>query len=126
MRLVIADAHSQVRWALRTALGEDPRLTIVDEVADVDDLLARASALSPDLVLLEWELVVLADDGLLQRLRNLGLPLRIIVLGRQPEARAAALRDGADAFISKSDPPERLLHTIRELVEEANSSQQKA
>jgi DNA-binding NarL/FixJ family response regulator len=125
MRLVIADAHKKVRWALRTALGEDPRLTIVGEVADVDDLLARAPTLSPDLILLEWELVAFAPDGLLHRLRDPGLPLRIIVLGRQPEARPAALRDGADAFISKSDPPERLLRTIGEFIEEAKPSSEK-
>ena len=122
MRLVIADTDRTVHWALRTALGEDPRLTIVGEVSDVDDLLARAPTLSPDLILLEWELVAPAPDGLLHRLRDLGQDGRIVILGRRPEARAAALRAGADAFISKSDPPEQLLRTIEDFIQEAKPS----
>jgi hypothetical protein len=40
----------------------------------------------------------------------------VIVLGQHAAARSAALDAGADAFVSKADPPETLLRTLRGLV----------
>jgi DNA-binding NarL/FixJ family response regulator len=37
----------------------------------------------------------------------------VIALSGRSEARLAALSAGADAFVSKGDPPERLLAAIR-------------
>lgn len=122
MRLVIADRHTEVRWALRTALGQDPRLTLVGEVTEADHLFARVHALAPDLLLLEWELAGRSPVQLFLDLRRLDRPLRIIVLGNQPQVGEAALRAGADAFVSKSDPPERLLHTLGAFLKEAEGS----
>jgi DNA-binding NarL/FixJ family response regulator len=38
--------------------------------------------------------------------------LRVIALSGQPEASKASLEAGADAFVSKGDPPEQLLHAM--------------
>jgi DNA-binding NarL/FixJ family response regulator len=46
--------------------------------------------------------------------------LRIIVLSVQPEIESAALAVGADAFISKVDPPAQVVKTIAQVL--ANGS----
>jgi hypothetical protein len=50
---------------------------------------------------------------MLSLLRGACPDLCVIALSGRPEARQAAIYAGADAFVSKADPPERLLMTIR-------------
>jgi DNA-binding response OmpR family regulator len=84
----------------------------VDEASGAETLLSHVAAGCPDLVLLDWGLPGMAGEDLLVALRQTCTALTIIVLSGQPEAEADALRAGADAFVSKSDPPERLLAAI--------------
>jgi DNA-binding NarL/FixJ family response regulator len=116
IRVLVADEHGRVRWALRMALQEEAGLEVVGEVSEAPGLLAEAQALRPDLILLEWELSGESASHLLGALRALQLPCQIIVLSRDPDSKAAALTAGADAFVSKSDPPDELLQVLRGLA----------
>ena len=112
MRILLADTQSQVRFALRALLEERPGLEIVGEAADPESVLAQAETTRPDLVLLHWRLGDLATDDLLSVLRRICPSLYVIALSGRVQARQAALAAGADAFVSKGDPPERLLAAI--------------
>jgi DNA-binding NarL/FixJ family response regulator len=109
MRVLLADDQTKVRSALRLLLEQEPEMSVVGEAADAEDLLAQAEATQPDLVLLDWELPSLRTDDWLPTLRTLCPHLKVIALSGRPEARQAALDAGAEAFVSKGDPPERLL-----------------
>jgi two-component system nitrate/nitrite response regulator NarP len=113
MRILVADEQSKVRFALRVLLGQQPGLEIVGEATDSEELLAQAKAVSPDLVLVHWGLRGLVPADLLAALRRGSHDLRVVALSARPEARSAALAAGADAFVYKVDPPERLLAAIR-------------
>jgi DNA-binding NarL/FixJ family response regulator len=113
MRILVADEQSKVRFALRVLLGQQPGMEIVGEATDSEDLLAQAKAVSPDLVLLHWGLRGLVPADLIAALRRGSHDLRVVALSARPEARSAALAAGADAFVYKVDPPERLLAAIR-------------
>lgn len=115
MRVLVADDQPKVRSALRLLLGQEPGLSVVGEAVEVEGLLAKAEATCPDLVLLDWELPGLPAADLLSALRALCPHVRVIALSGRPEARRAALAAGADGFVSKGDPPERLLTTLRAL-----------
>jgi two-component system nitrate/nitrite response regulator NarL len=112
MRILIADGESNVRYGLRALLEERPEFEVVGEAADAEDLLAQIEAARPDLVLLSWDLPGLAGTDLLPALRAVCDDLYVIVLSGRPEARQATLDAGAFAFISKVEPPERLLTAI--------------
>jgi len=113
MRVLLADDQSKVRSALRLLLEQQPGLSVVSEAAEAEDLLAQVEATQPDLVLLDWELPGLRTDDRLSTLRRLCPRLKVIALSGQLEARRAALTAGADGFVSKGDPPEQLLTTLR-------------
>jgi DNA-binding NarL/FixJ family response regulator len=115
MRVLLADAHPEVRWALRTAIGEEPGFTLVGEVVAAEDLLALARALRPDVILLEWELPGGPVQDLLAILRAHAPELSVIVLGRQPGFAQTALVAGADAYVSKANGPEQLLEALHSL-----------
>ncbi len=117
MRILLADNQSRVRFALRVLLNRQPGLEVAGEAVDADDLLAQVQASHPDLVLLGWELPGLTSPGSLSALRKDHPDLLIIALSGRPEARQAALDAGANAFVSKGDPPERLLAAIADFHE---------
>lgn len=120
MQILLADDQPKVRLALRVLLERQGGLRVVGEAVDAQDLLAQTEATCPDLVLLDWELPSLAGGdpsagsgrGLLTALRGVCPDLFVIALSGRPEVRRAALEAGADAFVCKCDPPERLLAAI--------------
>lgn len=112
MRILLADDQARVRFALRVLLAQQPGIKVVGEASSADDLAAQLMATCPDLALLDWELPGLAEIGGLPALRQLCPRLAVTVLSGRPGARRAAQAAGADAFVSKGDPPERLLAAI--------------
>ncbi len=107
-------------------------MTVVGEVAKAKNLLAQVEATQPDVALLDWELPGLqaADPAtrfasaprLLSELRARCPRLRVIALSGRPEARQVALNAGVDAFVSKGDPAESLLQTLRAITERTSLS----
>jgi DNA-binding response OmpR family regulator len=82
------------------------------EAANAEALLIQTEATRPDLILLDWELPGLAAVGSLSALRRMRPTLSVIALSGRARVRRAALAAGADAFVSKTDLPERLLAAI--------------
>jgi DNA-binding NarL/FixJ family response regulator len=112
MRVLLADNQPRVRFALRVLLERQSELEIVGEAASAEDVLNQTQTAHPDLILLGWELPGRAALDLLPALRKICPNVTVIALSGRPEARRAALAAGADAFVSKGDPPERLLAAI--------------
>jgi DNA-binding NarL/FixJ family response regulator len=109
MHILLADKQAEVRSALRFLLDQELGMSVVGEVAEASRLLAQAAAVQPDVVLLDWELPGLQAANLLPALRSRCGHTIVVVLSGRPEARRAALDAGVEAFVSKGDPPERLL-----------------
>jgi len=114
IRILLADDQAKVRSALRLVLEQQPGFSILGEAVDATGLLDWVKAVCPDLVLLDWELPGLETDSLLSALRARCPHLKVIALSVRPEARRAALEAGVDAFVSKVDPPERLLAAVND------------
>ena len=112
IHVLIADDQPQVCSALRLLLRQEPEVAIVDQAANVEQVLGRFRWRQPNLVLLDWELPDQGGSEVLARLRTTWPDTAVIVLSGRPEARQAALAAGANAFVSKGDPPERLLEAV--------------
>jgi len=116
MRILLADDQLKVRFALRTLLERQPGLEVVGEARSDADLRGQIEATGPDLILLDWELPGERALDTLSTLRIMYPDLRVIALSGRSEARQAALQAGVDAFVSKADPPERLLAAIDKTI----------
>jgi DNA-binding NarL/FixJ family response regulator len=114
MRILVADEQPKVRFALRVLLERQAGFEIIGETSDAEELLTQTENTCPDVVLLGWELPGLVPQESLTTLRKIRPGLFVIALSGLPEARHAALEAGADVFVSKSDPPERLLAALDE------------
>jgi len=114
MHMLIADDQPKVRSALRLLLEQQPDLNVIGEAVDAQGLLDWVRAVCPDIVLLDWELPELPHDDVVSVLRAFCPHLLVIALSGRPEARQEAVDAGVDAFVSKGDPPERLLAAVND------------
>jgi DNA-binding NarL/FixJ family response regulator len=117
-RVFIADDQARVRWALRTFLQEEQGLILVGETSRSDTLLPLVEGSRPDLLLLDWGLLNEPVDQLLSTLRGFDFQVKVIILSSQPDIQQVALAAGVEAFVSKSDPPECLLTTLRAIQQD--------
>lgn len=116
MQILLADDNPEVRSALRLLLEQEPVFAFITEVANTQTLLAALSEKCPIAVLLDWELPGLRNSDLLSRVRSLCPEMKVIAMSSKFEARQEALDAQVDAFVSKSEPPEKILSTLWSLV----------
>lgn len=124
MRVLLADDQPQIRSALRLLLEQELGASVIGEAAEAAGLLAEARAAAPDVILLDWELPfehcceTNTSTGLrLVQALHEGLPgVKVVALSGRPEARLVAIEAGADAFVSKGDPPEELVAVLRAIT----------
>lgn len=116
MTIVVADADRRVRSAVRILLREEPGVAVVGESSDLAGLVAQVRELKPDVVLLDWELPGRPAAALLLARSTLNYQPKVIVFSARPELEGDILAAGADAFVSKGDPPEALLRAFRKVA----------
>jgi DNA-binding NarL/FixJ family response regulator len=112
IHILLADDEPMLCSALRLRLEQEPGLKVVGEAAEASSAQQQAAHLRPDLLLLDWELPGAIGASLLDSLHTAAPAMRSIALSSRPEARPLALAAGADAFVSKGDPPDCLLAAI--------------
>lgn len=117
--VLIADDHELVRAALRTMLGRRADIRVVGEVSDGQQAVAAASALRPDVILMDVRMPgmtgVEATRRILADWPHPGPRPRVLVLTTfdLDEYVHAALRAGASGFILKNNSPDQLIEAIR-------------
>lgn len=111
-RVVLAEPRAPVRSALRLIVTDGVGMQVVGEVADAAELWSQMQTAQPEVLLLDWSMVASQADTLLPALRATWPDLYIIALSWRPEGDPALLA-GADAFVSKTDPPERLVRALQ-------------
>jgi two-component system response regulator DesR len=112
VRVLLADDQAKVRSALRLLIEQELAFCVVGEACAADELLPSIARLGPHMVLLDWELPGLPDAHKLDSVRLIDPRIKVIVLSGKPEARQPALDDGADSFVSMSEPPESVLRAL--------------
>ena len=116
MRILIVAKPKESGSVLAGLLEREADLEVVG-VVDVDndlELAAQVKAIHPDVVLVDWEPSSPPVAELLSVLEESGVSPQVLVLGTQSgQQREAVLAEGADAFVSKGDPPKRLLTALR-------------
>ncbi len=116
MRVLLADDQVEVRSALGLLLAQIDGVRVIGEASDATLVLQAVAQKQPDLLLLDWELPGLPPEQLLRLLLYERPSLKIIAMSSRPEAHRAALAAGSHAFLSKSEPPERVLALFQSLL----------
>jgi DNA-binding NarL/FixJ family response regulator len=112
MRVLLADDEPKVRSALRLVLEQLKGIEGVEEVENATSLADRLEHTHPDLLFLDWELPGLNARSLFSEIRH-SSQLKVIVLSGVCQTPDLVLASGADAFISKCEPPDRLFAALK-------------
>jgi CheY-like chemotaxis protein len=116
MRVLVADDQPRARQSMKAVLDAWRCVDEVREAADGDEAVQLAESFRPDVILLDARMPKMDGLEALKRIKAKGQPIKIIVLSMYPEVKAEALAAGADAFVSKSDPPDRLRKTLMDVM----------
>jgi DNA-binding NarL/FixJ family response regulator len=108
VRVIVADASTQERSALRLLFEQQRPPPEVVAPTSFPALIAELARGCADVLLLDSRFPSLT----LSEPRRLCPRIVIVVLSSRPEDRACALAAGANAFVSKTDPPDVLLREI--------------
>ncbi|RFS84200.1 response regulator [Actinomadura spongiicola] len=112
--VLVAEPETSARAVLAAALGAAPRLDVVGEVADADEVVLRAARTRPDVVVMGAGAPGMSVAAATRRLRNATDPPEIVVLADPADhARGReVLRAGASCLLPRDSPPERLVCAI--------------
>lgn len=113
MRLAIVATQPHIRAALVFLLEQQPDITVLCALGPTSNPVLRLVTLHPDVTLLDWELPGRLAQRILVALRRSPGHGRIVVLSAQEQAEAQARAAGADAFVSRDEPPAELIRALR-------------
>ncbi|HYZ80893.1 MAG TPA: response regulator transcription factor [Solirubrobacteraceae bacterium] len=115
IRVLIVDDHAVVREGLRTFLELQDGIEVVGEAADGEQAVAQATALAPDVILMDLVMPRLDGIGAMRALREGDSPSRVIVLTSflDDERLMPALQAGAAGYLLKDVEPAELARAVR-------------
>ena len=113
VRVLVVDDTEDIRLLVRIGLGLEPDLEVCGEAVDGVDALEQAERLRPDVILLDLGLPRMSGLEALPLLQERLPDARIVVFSADLGAGAVALEAGADDFVPKGSPPERLAEALR-------------
>jgi DNA-binding NarL/FixJ family response regulator len=116
-RILLADDNPGLRSALRLLLETRLQVELIVEARDMEHVLAQVEDARPDVIILDWELPGRPIRERVSVLRTLVPHLKVIAFSARPESKEAALAEGAEAFISKNDPPVLILDKIQKVCQ---------
>lgn len=89
---------------------------IVAGMADrLKGLMHQLEGAQPDVLLLDWDLLVQPFEDFFQNLRNLECQPEVVVLSADPQVKDAVLAAGAIFFISSDAPPDTLIPKLNHI-----------
>jgi NarL family two-component system response regulator LiaR len=119
IRILVADDHAIVREGLRALIGVRKGMEVVGEAADGNEAVSLASALQPDVILLD--LVMPNMDGIqaIKEIKHRDPDARILVLTSFADDTQVfpAIKAGALGYLLKDSSPQELLQAIREVYQ---------
>jgi DNA-binding NarL/FixJ family response regulator len=115
IRVLIADDHPLFRDGLRTLLESVPDMQVIGETTTGDEVLAQATTLQPDVILMDIKMPGINGIEATRRIQQASPHIRILMLTmfEDDESVFAAMRAGARGYLLKGAVQEETLRAIR-------------
>lgn len=112
-RVLVAEDDDGAALLLQALLEADARVVMVGRARNGREALSLVASLNPDVVLMDLQMPVMGGVEAIRRLRERGSTVRVIVVtGAEEAGIAAALKAGANAYVTKPPVPEQLMAAI--------------
>jgi DNA-binding NarL/FixJ family response regulator len=118
IRVLLADDHQTVREGLKMIVNREPDMEVVGEAADGHQVLERAKALNPDVIIMDISMPGLNGLNATRKLKEVKPDIQIIALTRHNESGYVheLLKAGASGYVLKQSSSEELIRAIRAVV----------
>ncbi len=116
VRVLIADDHQVVREGLQMILAEsDGEIVVVGEASDGDEAVRLATAVKPDVVLMDLSMPRVDGLEATRRMREAGVDSRVLILTSFADGEGVrdAVRAGVTGYLMKDVLKTELLAAIR-------------
>ncbi len=112
-RAILADDHTLVAEALRELVAR--HFDVVATVADGHALVASATALKPDVIVVDVAMPLLNGMDAFRQLKPKmpGVKFVFLTMNEDPELAVEAMKSGASAYVSKKSAASELLQAMR-------------
>jgi len=115
-RLLIVDDQPRARQSLSALLAIDfPQIKLY-EASNGKEAFSQVETIHPDIVVMDVLMPELDGISATRLIKTMYPRLKIILYSMYAEYQSDALFAGADAFITKGEPPKSLIATITTLV----------
>lgn len=117
-RLLFLESQPAIRCGLRMRFRVEPDLVVAGEAADGLAALSQASALRPDVVVVDIDSTGMDAVELIRAVRLVSSRSAVVALSFRddPATRKRLQAAGATAFVSKHECADRLIQAIREVT----------
>ena len=118
IRLIVADDQAMVRTALRMELELEGDFDVIGEAHDGASAVELTESLHPQVVLMDIRMEGMDGLSATRALRQSAPQTDVVILTLYEDAgtRSRAFEAGAVAFVSKHEPCEVLLETLRQVA----------
>lgn len=115
IRILIADDHQLLRQGVRALLESEDDMTVVDEASNGRDVVTKAEALAPDIVLMDIGMPELNGIDATRKICELARAPRIIALSMHADRQfvQGILRAGATGYLLKDSAFLELAEAVR-------------
>ena len=116
--IMLVDDHAVVREGYRAVLQKQPGLRVVAEASDGAEAYRLFKATAPDLVIMDLAMPGISGIEAIRRIRQWDKDARILAFTMHQNAAFAvqAIRAGARGYVTKTCPPETLVHAVRDVL----------
>lgn len=117
VRILIADDDEIIRSVLAAICSSLTATLVVAQASDGEQLMERFEATSPDVVLLDIDMPKLSGAEALKKIKERSPATSVLMLtaNSTPSVVKDCLRNGAQGYVLKTNPPDVIRASIREL-----------
>jgi DNA-binding NarL/FixJ family response regulator len=129
VHILLADDDYQVLSALRCVIEQEPSWLVANEFHNAEEMILHFESASQlentcgehaerhaSILLIDWELPGFKPKFHIPEIRSLCPQIKIVGLSVLMTARREHLTSQLDAFVSKSDAPERVIAALHDLI----------
>jgi len=117
--VLIVDDHPMICEGITMLIEHEPDLAVVGKVASVGEALRAIEKLKPDIVIVD---ITLQDSSGMELIKDMkirwpDLPALVFSMHSESFFATRALHAGARAYVSKKEPPSKVIEAIRNVLD---------
>lgn len=118
LRVLIVDNQLRARQSMRALLNAWYQFGEVREASNGTAAVKMTEEFQPDLILIDARMPEMNGLEATKLIKARWPQIKVIVLSMYSDYESEALAAGADTFVNKSDPPEKLRETLAGILHE--------